>query len=216
MTANTNVRVLPVPAGAEPSTRERVLAAAWKIIDEKGEAGATMRAVAKLANVSRQAVYLHFADRSHLLSSLSGYVDEKVGLGGWMKDIEDMGDGRAMLRRLGETRAQRSQVLASLVRSIEADRYRDEAAAAAWKRRQELNVVWMAKTVVRKLAEEGRVHPSWDHKEAATLLVTLYSFRAWDDLTQARDWPVDRYVEVLAAAAASILAGPSSPQPSGA
>ncbi len=196
-------------SGLDIGTRERILAAAWKIIDEKGEAAATMKAVAKLTGVSRQAVYLHFADRSHLLSSLSDYVDEKMGLGGWMQDVEALDDGEKMLRRVAETRAQRSRVMASLVRSIESDRFRDESAAAAWRRRHDLNIAWMAGTVVRRLALEGRVHPSWDHKQAATLMVTLFSFRAWDDLTQFSDWSTATYVETLTATVLSMLAGPA-------
>jgi len=95
------------------------------------------------------------------------------------------------------------------VRSIESDRFRDEAAAQAWRRRHELNVAWMANTVVRRLAAEGKVHQSWDHRQAATLLVTLFSFRAWDDLTHASDWTPETYAEILTSTALSMLAGPS-------
>jgi AcrR family transcriptional regulator len=193
----------------ELSTRGRILQAAWKIIDEKGETAATMKAVAKLANVSRQAVYLHFADRSHLLSSLSDFLDEKMGLGGWMKEVEALNDGEAMVRRVAETRERRSLVMASLIRSIEGDRYRDEAAAGAWKRRHEMNVAWMADVVVRQLAVEGRLDPSWDHVEAATLLTIIFSFRVWDDLTQIHDWLPKSYIDGLTSAALSVLAGPA-------
>ena len=193
----------------EPTTRGRILQAAWKIIDEKGEIAATMKAVAKLANVSRQAVYLHFTDRSHLLSSLSDFLDEKMGLGGWMEEVEALSDGEAMVLRVAETRAQRSLVMASLIRSIEGNRYRDEAAANAWKRRHGMNVTWMADVVVRQLATEGRLHPSWNHIEAATLLTIMFSFRVWDDLTQTHDWPPKGYIEVLTSAALSMLAGPA-------
>jgi AcrR family transcriptional regulator len=188
-------------------TRERILAVAWKIIEDKGEAAATIKAVAKLAQLSRQAVYLHFKDRSELLSSLSDYVDEKIGLSGWMAAVEALEDGEAMLWRIAETRIKRSKTIAALVRSVEADRYRDEAAAAAWTRRHEMNVTWMEKTVVRRLSEEGRVHKSWIAKDAATLLVNLFSFRAWDDLTHASGWSAERYMEITTCAALSVLAG---------
>lgn len=205
-----SVDIDPQAQSAEPDvgTRERILAAAWKIIDEKGEAAATMKAVAKLTGVSRQAVYLHFSDRSHLLSSLSDYLDEKMGLGGWMKEVEAMDDGHGMIRRVAETRAQRSSVLASLVRSVEADRFRDEAAAAAWRRRLQMNVAWVEKVVVGKLVAEGRVHDSWSPHHAASLLVLLFSFRTWDDLTQASEWTETDYVDAITSAALSILEGP--------
>jgi AcrR family transcriptional regulator len=201
---------LPVlTEGDELNTRSRILQAAWKIIDEKGETAATMIAVAKLANVSRQAVYLHFSDRSHLLSSLSTFLDERMGLGGWMQEVEALNDGAAMVRRVAETRFKRSLVMAPLIRSIEGNRYRDEAAAKAWKRRHEMNVTWMADVVVRQLATEGKLHASWNHAEAATLLTILFSFRAWDDLTQIHDWPPKGYVEILTSVALSMLAGPA-------
>jgi AcrR family transcriptional regulator len=195
------------PETDELGTRERILQAAWKIISEKGETAATIKAVAKLANVSRQAVYLHFADRSHLLSSLSDFLDEKMGLGGWMKEVEALNDGEAMVRRVAETRAERHVVLAPLIRSIEANRYRDVAAAQAWERRHGLNVGWMAAVVVRQLESEGRLHPSWNHTAAATLLTTFFTFRVWDDLTHADDWTPKSYIEVMTAAALSVLAG---------
>lgn len=196
-------------AETDVGTRERILAAAWKIIEEKGEAAATMKAVGTLAGVSRQAVYLHFSDRSHLLSSVSDYLDEKMGLGGWMKEVEALEDGHAMIRRVAETRAQRSRVIASLVRSVEADRFRDEAAAGAWRRRHQMNVAWVEAVIVRKLVSEGRVHSSWDGRQAASLLVLLFSFRTWDDLTQASDWPDAAYVHTITSVALSMLEGPA-------
>jgi AcrR family transcriptional regulator len=199
----------PPPIREELGTRERILQAAWKIIVEKGEAAATVKDVAKQASVSRQAVYLHFADRSHLLSSLSDFLDEKIGLGGWMREVEALDGGEAMVRRIAETRAQRSLVMAPLIRSIEGDRHRDEAAAEAWKRRHGMNVAWMADVVVRKLASEGRVHPSWDHTEAGTMLTIIFSFRVWDDLTQFHDWSLQSYVDVLTSSALSMIAGPA-------
>lgn len=196
-------------AETDGGTRERILAAAWKIIEEKGEAAATMKAVATLTGVSRQAVYLHFSDRSHLLSSVSDYLDEKMGLGGWMKEVEALDDGHAMIRRVAETRAQRSRVIASLVRSVEADRFRDEAAAGAWRRRHQMNVGWVETVIVRKLVAEGRVHSSWDVRQAASLLVLLFSFRTWDDLTQASEWPEATYVDAITSVALSMLEGPA-------
>src|SRR5690606_10439372 len=128
---------------AQLDTRDRILAVARSIVDEKGEAAATMKAVAKGAGVSRQAVYLHFSDRSQLLSALSDYIDEKLGIGDWMEQIEALDSGIAMLRMLAVTRCQRSAGLVTLVRSVESDRFRNQAASSAWFRRYWWNIAWV-------------------------------------------------------------------------
>jgi AcrR family transcriptional regulator len=190
-------------------TRERILDAARKIVDANGVDAATMKAVADAAGISRQAVYLHFSDRAQLLVSLSDYIDEARGLGDWMTQIESLGDGREMLRTLAVLRCQRSAGLVSLVRSVENARFRDQGAHDAWFTRHQANVDFMSDVIVRRLQIEGRLHPTWEPKDAATFLVTLFSLRNWDDLTQAWGWSDDHYVEVLVAAALSVVSGPA-------
>jgi AcrR family transcriptional regulator len=196
------------PHAKELSTRERILRCARAIILSKGEEAASMTAVAEAAGVSRQAVYLHFADRTELLLELADYLDRAAGLGNWVDEVAQESDGRMRLHRMAELRHARSVALKALVRSVEGARHRDEAAAKAWRRRFNRSVKWMSSQIVSKLAQEGRVHPSWDHKDAAALLVVLFSFRAWDDLTHDARWSASRYIETLTSAALGILSSP--------
>lgn len=195
---------------AQLDTRERILAVARSIVDEEGEAAATMKAVAKGAGVSRQAVYLHFSDRSQLLSALSDYIDEKLGIGDWMEQIEALDSGLAMLRMLAVTRCQRSAGLVTLVRSVESDRFRNQAASSAWYRRHWWNIAWLERVIVRQLHTEGLLHPSWMMRDAATFLVMLFSLRNWDDLTQVGGWTTDYYVEAMTAVSMSALTSSNS------
>ena len=190
-------------------TRDRILAVARRMIDEGGVSAATMKGVAKAAGVSRQAVYLHFSDRSQLLSALSDYIDEQLGLGDWMSRIAELDDGEEMLRMLAVFRCQRSAGLSSLVRSVENDRFRDEQAHMAWRRRHQVNVDWMENVLVRQLRREGRLHATWKSNDAATFLVTLFSLRNWDDLTQAWGWSGEQYIEVMLAASIAVMAAPA-------
>jgi AcrR family transcriptional regulator len=195
---------------ADLSTRERILAAAQRIIVGEREEAASMKAIAKAAGISRQAVYLHFADRSKLLQALVDYVDQSAGFANWRQDVLREREGHLRLRRLAEARCARSGVVKELVRAVEGARHRDSAALQAWRNRFRSNVNWISEHIVGRLAEEGRIHESWSRKDAASLLVVMFSFRAWDDLTRDAGWSAQHYTETLTAAALCALAGPAN------
>ena len=77
-------------------TRRRILEAAWNLIVVRGEAGFTMAHIAKKAKISRQALYLHFADRARLLDALVRYADEKRGLTSAIQHIVDAPTAREL------------------------------------------------------------------------------------------------------------------------
>ena len=62
----------------DPATRRRILQAAWELLEQRG-AGVRLVDVADRAGVSRQAVYLHFGDRSGLLVALVDFIDVSLG-----------------------------------------------------------------------------------------------------------------------------------------
>ena len=51
-------------------TRTQILEAARAMFEELGYHGAGLEAVAKMAGVSRQAIYLHFPSKAELLTAL--------------------------------------------------------------------------------------------------------------------------------------------------
>ena len=61
-------------------THSQILEAALARLRANQGASLTMAEVAAQAGVSRQAVYLHFADRTALLTALVRHVDEERGL----------------------------------------------------------------------------------------------------------------------------------------
>ena len=65
---------------SSPDSRARVLNAALRLIRKRGDAAVTMAQIAKAARLSRQAVYLHFADRADLMVALARHVNESLGL----------------------------------------------------------------------------------------------------------------------------------------
>jgi AcrR family transcriptional regulator len=53
------------------STRDRLIAAAARLLDEGGPAAVTLREVGRLAGVSHNAPYKHFADKEDLLAAVA-------------------------------------------------------------------------------------------------------------------------------------------------
>jgi len=60
---------------AKELTRQRLMQAALRILDESGEGGLTVSAVARAAGIAQSSFYVHFRDRDDLLTALG---DEAV------------------------------------------------------------------------------------------------------------------------------------------
>jgi len=63
----------------DEGTRERLLDAAWSVAAERGVDELTLASVAARAGVTRQAVYLHFGNRSTLLVAMAKRFDRTSG-----------------------------------------------------------------------------------------------------------------------------------------
>jgi AcrR family transcriptional regulator len=61
-------------SGGRPETRTQILDAARAMFEERGYYGAGLSAVAKVAGVSRQAIYLHFSSKAELLTALHLHI----------------------------------------------------------------------------------------------------------------------------------------------
>jgi AcrR family transcriptional regulator len=61
-------------SGGRPETRTQILEAARSVFEELGYYDAGLNAVAKLAGVSRQAIYLHFESKADLLTALHLHI----------------------------------------------------------------------------------------------------------------------------------------------
>ncbi len=188
-------------------TRDRLLDAARDLLKKGGVQAVTMGAVAKAADVSRQAVYLHFADRAQLLVELTEVIDKESDLDRWVDAMQGAPSASAAVQLWAEMQVERNPRLVPLGRALDAERSNDTASAAAWRNRL-TNRLGFARVLVGRLAEEGKLHPSWDREHAALLLAELTSFRVWDDFVNEWEMPPAAYVRTVLSAALSSLAAP--------
>ena len=188
-------------------TRARILDAARSLLERDADTAPSMSAVARAAGISRQALYLHFPERSSLLLALVEHVDEREDLQEGLAVMAAAPDGRHELRAWVEMQAWRNPRVAPLARALDHARHDDPSAAAAWRDRTG-NRMRGAEAIVRRLRDEGAVHPSWSATEAAALVWELASFHVWDDLVNEAGLRPERYVEVVLGAALAALAAP--------
>src|SRR3954469_2492091 len=164
-----------------------------------------MADVAGAAGISRQALYLHFPERSALLLALVEFVDEREDLAGAVAAVQAAGDGRAQVRAWVQMQADRNPRIAVLARALDQSRHGDGPADAAWRDRT-ANRMRAATAIVALLRDDGHVDRSWRADEAAALLWELASFRVWDDLVNEAGLEPARYVEIIATSALAALA----------
>ena len=165
---------------------------------ERAEGPISMGAIARAAGLSRQALYLIFADKADLFIALVRYFDEQRGIMAEVEKIRATPTALEALAAMVDLQARLNPVLKPLADTFEILRRQDPAAEKAWQDRLD-HRLWGARDVVDRLAAEGRLRPGLDPAVAAELVWTLTSLRMWDDLVAQRGWTPDQYRERVTA-----------------
>src|SRR5437016_3402843 len=110
-----------VPPG-DPATRHRICEAALKLIAKRGGADVTLAEVARAARVSRQGLYLHFADRAGLFVALVRYADERRGVPEAIRRIQSSPSGVGALKEMAAMQARINPTIWPIARLFESVR----------------------------------------------------------------------------------------------
>lgn len=165
-----------------------------------------MGAIAKEAGLSRQALYLTFADKTDLFVALLRYVDGKRGLVQELAAIRDTPAALDALAMILDLQARLNPGYKPIVDAFEVLRRQDPAAETAWRDRQDHRLEG-SRAVVARLAAEGRLRPGLDQAIAADWLWTATSVAVWDDLVTRRGWTSEAYRQHLHAQLVASLVG---------
>ncbi len=152
-------------------TRQRILAAARSLIEE-GRTDVGLGEIGKRAGISRQAVYLHFASKAQLLTELVTWVEEQANLGALLAPVWTAKTGEEALRALVEAGAVFEPQTHALARVAERARDEDPAVAAIIAERMQRRYDGI-RTVVARIAAEGRLTPGWDIDTATAFVWAL-------------------------------------------
>lgn len=183
-----------------PDTRKRILHATADLLTEGGGAGVRMSDIAKRAGISRQAVYLHFANRADLLIATTFYVDA-------LKDS----DARLAPSRAAKTGTERLDAFIEAWAGYLPEIYpigkalivmspTDEEARSAWAQRMQ-DMREGCEAAINALKRDGDLTPGMQPSQATDLLWTLLLLPNWEHLTQTCGWSQKQYLKHIKAAA---------------
>lgn len=179
------------PAG-DPVTRRRILDAAHKLLVKRGGASVKLSDVARAARVSRQAIYLHFADRAALFTAVVRHGDEQLGIPAAVQRLMESPSGVDGIRAMVSLQARLNPDIWPIARAFDAVRRLDPAAERSWQDRLEHRLSG-CRAIVARLSGEGRLRAGMPEPVAADLLFTLTSLRMWEDLVLERGWSAQQY-----------------------
>lgn len=174
------------------ASRDRILDAALRLLRKRGDANVTMAQIATAARLSRQAVYLHFADRAALLVALARHNHETIGMPAEHQRLKTLPTGLAMLEAAVSLCARKNPEVWAVARAVDAVRRTDAAAARAWEDRLKSRLD-LCRFIVSRLKADGTLRRGLDSSTAADLLWTMISLRMWEDLVLERGWGASRY-----------------------
>jgi len=183
-------------SSGDPATRARILAAARALLEERPGTGPSMGQVGARAGVSRQALYLHFADRSALLLEVTRAADAAARTPEEQSRVDQAPDGRAALAEAVALQARLKPRLHAVASALDALRPSDPAAQAAWEEREHARL-GRCEQVVARLATEEALAPEWTAGTAARLMWAATSQRVWDDLVLDQGWTEQEYTAYL-------------------
>lgn len=151
-----------------------------------------MGEVAARAGVSRQALYLHFADRTSLFLEVSRLADATARTPARQRRIDEAPTARDAFREAIALQAWLKPRLKGVATAIDVLRRSDPAADAAWKEREHARLE-RSQQVIERLQGEGELAPGWDVRTAARCFWAVTSQRVWDDLVEDQGWSTAQY-----------------------
>lgn len=188
-------------------TRERILNAAWTLLEAEQRALVRMSDIAKEAGVSRQAVYLHFPTRAQLLIATTHHMDEVNNIDAGLAASRGATSGVERLNAYIEAWGGYIPKVYGVAKALLAMKDTDEAAAAAWNDRMQA-MRHGCKAAVQALKKDGMLVPGLPATKATDILWMLLSVRNWEQLTIECGWSQRQYVETMKVLAReSLVAG---------
>ncbi len=167
-----------------------------RLMEQQRGQGVRVSDIAQAAGVSRQAVYLHFSNRTDLLVATVRFADELYGVNQRLAPILAATSGVDALRGLIDFWGNYIPMIYGLARALLDTRATDTAAASAWEdRMQALRSGCQA--TIDCLRKCGELRSDLDPGEAVDLLWSLLGIGIWENLTVDCGWSNEHYIRAL-------------------
>ncbi len=176
-------------------TKKRILSATLKLLEDSQGKSIRMSDIAKLAGISRQALYLHYKTRAELLSAATHYLD----------DIKDS-HNRLVPSRQAKTGVERLDFyieawgnyipeIYGVARALLAMRDTDQAAKSSFDERMQ-DMREGCEAAILALKKDGMLNSDYSAEQATDILWTMLSIRNWEQLTIECGWSHKKYIKI--------------------
>ena len=176
------------------NSKARILDVALALITKRKGADVSMAEIANAAKVSRQAMYLHFADRADLMLALVRHADEKRGMDDAIRKIRGAPTGVEAMCEMVSLQARMNPGIWAVAHALDAMRRTDEAAEQGWQDRLKHRLSGCGE-IVEWMQREKSLKPGVSLEEARDILWSITSLRTWEDLVLERGWTAKQYEE---------------------
>lgn len=191
-------------------TRTRILQATLDLLEANQGRGVRMSDIAKQAKISRQAVYLHFANRADLLIATTYYLDELKGVQERLTASRTAQTGDVRLRTFIDAWGNYIPEMYGVGKALLAMRDTDEAAAQAWNKRMR-DVREGCEAAINALHRDHTLVSGYTPHQATDILWMMLSVRNWEQLTIECGWSQEAYIEHLTTLARRIFVVGATP-----
>lgn len=188
----------------ENSTRNRILKAAWALLDSNPGVAARMSDIAKAAGVSRQALYLHFPNRTELFIATTLYQDEQLDIQRALGKSREATTGKERLAAFITAWGGHIPKIYGIAKTLIVMKATDEDAARAWDKRM-ADMREGCQAAIAALARDGALTPEMTETEATDFLWSLLSVSNWELLTVDCGWQQAQYLDHIQRAALQVL-----------
>ena len=179
-----------------PDTRTRILQATLDLLEEGGGTGVRMSDIAKRAGITRQAVYLHFANRADLLIATTFYVDDLKQSDDRLAPSRAAATGIERLDAYLEAWANYIPEIYPIGKALMVMGHTDEEARSAWAQRMQ-DMREGCEAAIEALKRDWKLSTDYTVDEATDLLWTMMQLENWERLTQTCGWTQEQYTRNL-------------------
>lgn len=207
----TRVKRWGIVGGVE-ATRERILDRAWELVRARGVADLTLAEVGRAAQVSRQAVYLHFTNRAGLLREVARHIDHSSGFVERVRAARALPTPERLERLLREWFLYLPQIL-PVARALEAATVTGDDGADAYHERMD---EWRdtIRRAVAALDRDGTLSAGWTPDEAADWIWSRVHPSTYHHLVAERGWTPGRVADrTIAALRGELVTVPAAAPP---
>lgn len=185
-------------------TRTRIMKATLDLLADGKAHAVRMSDIAKQAGVSRQAVYLHFDNRTDLLIAATKYMDELKGSDAMLEPSRTARSGIERLEAFITAWGNYIPEVYGVGKALMAMKEEDEAAAAAWSQRMQ-DMREGCEAAIQALDKDKKLSKDFKVGQATDLLWVMLSVRNWEQLRQDCGWSQKKYIASMVSSARQLF-----------